>query len=341
MPSVLRQLQAEWNSMVPAAQARGVRRVRLLGGGDVERAPLETIAHRRSKVEWLRAILGGTSLTALDTHSFGVEIECILPQPHNHASAAAEITLAGIPCRHEGYGHTTSQGAWKVTTDGSLGNYSRGAEFVSPPLRGEEGFRQVRIVCETLTRIGAKITTRCGLHVHVGVGSEPPTFFKNLIGLYHSAQSAINSLMPQSRRNNVFARPIRINRNAMQAAADVRSITEAIGQVPTATRDQTRYCVLNLKSYFAYGTVEFRQHGGTVDPVKVSNWIRLCLKMVLTARAEEKTVATVDELLDAVAADDAEKQYFKGRASYFGRNDAADRFAQYGSTTAPRAGRIA
>src|SRR6188768_2143198 len=106
MASVLRQLQAEWNALVPAAQARGIRRVKLLGQGDILRAPLETIAYRRAKLEWLRSLLGGSSLAGLDGLQFGVEIEVILPRGMSRHAAAAKITAAGVECHEELYGHS-------------------------------------------------------------------------------------------------------------------------------------------------------------------------------------------------------------------------------------------
>lgn len=34
-----------------------------------------------------------------------------------------------------------------------------------------------------------------------------------------------------------------------------------------------RYKKVNLKSYFRHGTVEFRQHSGTIEYTKISNWV--------------------------------------------------------------------
>lgn len=342
MPSVLRSLQAEWNSMVPTAQARGIRRVRILGGGDVNRAPLETIEYRRTKVEWLRSILGGSSLSGLEGLSFGVELEFIMPRGMTHTECARRVSAAGVACEHQMYGHTVPRGAWKVVTDGSLSNFTSGAELVSPPIRGEDGFRQLRTVCDTLTAMGAKVNTRCGLHVHVGVGTEGVSFFKNLVTLYASAQDAIDTFMPASRRSseNQYCSPVRVSRASLAAAVNVNQVTSAIGQIPSAQRDGTRYCKLNLKSFFAYGTVEFRHHGGTVDANKAANWVRLCLRMVLTARAGEQVVSSVEELMTAVGADDAERAYFASRVAYFNRDRVSDNFTQYGATTAPRAGRV-
>jgi len=343
MTSVLRQLQAEWNAMVPAAQARRIPRVRILGGGDINRAPLETIAYRQAKVQWLRALLGTSTIAGLEDLSFGIELECILPANHSHSSAATAIREAGVECHAQMYGHSVPN-TWKVVTDGSLGNFSKGAEFVSPPLRGEEGFRQLRIVCDVLTRIGAKVNKRCGLHVHVGVGREPAPFFKNLVTLYASAEQALDTVMPPSRRGsaNMFCRPVRVNSRDLATAHTVDGVVEAVGQdVGRANvRSSRRYCKLNLQSYFAYGTVEFRHHAGTVEAQKATNWLKLCLRMVLTARAGEKTATTLTDLMDAVGATEDEKQYFESRRVYLNRHVVADNFSQYGSTTHHHYGRM-
>lgn len=317
--------------MVPLAQARGIRRVRILGGGDVNRAPLETIAYRRVKVEWLRSLLGATaftpvapdrapSLAGIDTLTFGVELEVVMPMGWDRERVALEINSAGVMCVAEMYGHSTPRN-WKVITDNSLG-YARGAEVVSPPIRGEEGFRQLRVVCETLTRIGCKITSKCGFHVHVGCRDAQADFFKNLIVLYSTAERAIDQFMPDSRKgsSNNFCKPVVLHsRSRLREARTVGEIASTIGQRSDRGRHSSRYCKLNLEAYFAYGTVEFRHHGGTVDATKAQNWVRLCLRMVLTAKAGEREVSTVEELLSAVDATEAERIYFRSRVAYFNR----------------------
>lgn len=74
MVSVLRTLQAEWNELVPQARALGIPRVRTLN------APLETIEYRRTKLEWLRSMLGTSSMADLSSLTFGVEIEFVFPR---------------------------------------------------------------------------------------------------------------------------------------------------------------------------------------------------------------------------------------------------------------------
>lgn len=321
MTSVLRQLQAEWNSLVPAAQARGVPRVRMLN------QPLETIAYRRAKLEWLRDQVGPIASQAVGDFTFGVEIECILPQGQSLTSAARAITAAGVPCEHQVYGHSNITG-WKIVTDGSLNNYQYGCEVVSPVLRGEEGFRQMRIVCDTLTAIRAKVTKSCGLHVHVGVGTEPIKFFKNLIQLYASSEATIDTFMSPSRRlsNNSFCRTLSVNNSRLNNAETVDQIAYAIGQEPgrASYRQRGRYCKLNVQSYWMHKTVEFRHHQGTVEATKTEHWVRLVLRMCSKARGEwtmqdAMDVRTLQGLMDTVGASQTEASYFQGRVNHFNR----------------------
>lgn len=319
MVSVLRTLQAEWNALVPEAQARGIRRVRLLN------LPLETIAYRRAKLEWLRAQIGQSG--SFDSLTYGIEIECILPRGVTRRDMAGFIREAGVDCQDELYGHARRD-FWKIVTDGSLGDYANGCELVSPVLRGEAGFDQLRKVCAVLTAKGAKVNRRCGFHVHVGVGSESIGFFKNLVQLYASAEDAIDSLVAPSRRqsSNPYCGSLknRVRAASLSSAATVGDVALAIGQdnTPSQVRSHKRYCKLNLQSFWQHGTVEFRQHQGTVEAVKAENWVRLCLRMCLTARAGEKTVSTVEDLLTAVDATSTEKSYFTSRVLYFQRRAA-------------------
>ncbi|RPH72690.1 MAG: hypothetical protein EHM78_01965 [Myxococcaceae bacterium] len=333
MVSVLRQLQAEWNDLVPLAQARGVRRVRTLNG------PLETIAYRRERLNWLRAQLGQTSaLTSptapvgydLAAFTFGVELEFVRPAGMTLATCARKVTEAGVECHEEGYNHSLRR-HWKIVTDQSVG-YDRGAEAVSPPLQGEAGFQQVRTVCNALKAMGCKVTVRCGLHVHIGARGESADFFKNVIQLYSSAESTIDRFMSPSRRGtaNMFCQPIRFNVMMLMAAQTVDQVAAAAYHTNgssesfrrhgvQAMRDGNRYRKVNLQSFWQHGTIEFRHHQGTVEAEKVINWVRFCLKISAASKEGPKQAANLDELMDAIKADDAEKSYFAARTVHFNR----------------------
>lgn len=324
MASVLRQLQAEWNSLVPAAQAAGIRRVRLLN------APLEPIAYRREKLEWLKAqLLGGAAQTAgWDDLTFGVELEFYLPDDVRHDALALRLTNAGIPTNFEGYNHNTRR-TWKIVPDGSLGDYRRGAELVSPPLQGDEGLELLARVCRLLTENRCKVRKRCGFHVHVGVKHLPDEgvdAVKGTLMIYAQAEEAIDTVLSPSRRgsNNPFAVPVNINPMNMLAATSMQQVAAAYYQRAEATRGGARYKKVNISSYWQYGTVEFRAHQGSTDAERVTNWTRLCLRIV----AKAKTGWTPDmsgprmdlpRLLETLGCTDAERAFFTRRAAYLSR----------------------
>lgn len=324
--SVLRQLQTEWNTLVPQAQSRGlrgVREVRLYPQGLHER-----ITHRRARLEWLRRELNlTTALSAVTPEAgaftFGVELECIVPHGRTLGELARAIANTGLDCRHEVYNHTPRPW-WKVVTDGSLGDYNHGAEIVSPaspPLVGDDGLAQLRKVCAAATAFGCRVTKKCGLHVHIGARGESIEFFKSLVRLYATAEPVIDSFLAPSRRadENTYCQPVRVNHAALDVAVTLDDVTRAMGQTPGAAyaRNSSRYCKLNLQAFAQHGTVEFRQHQGTVESDKAENWVRLCLRMALASRKGAPPVNTLEALLATIGASETESRYFMSRVAYF------------------------
>lgn len=326
MVSVLRTLQAEWNALVPQAQALNIRRVRTLN------LPLETIEYRRGKLEWLRNEIARLTVTTaltspvavaqdLSVFTFGVELEFILGAGTNREALARRISEAGVPCSSESYNHTTGR-HWKITTDGSVDPYyTTGFEIVSPILRGEEGFRQTQIVCDILKATGCKVNKKCGLHVHVGASDWELATFKNLMLLYKQAETHIDSFMAPSRRNseNAYAKSLRIDNGLLNIASNMDDVARACGQQPGRgnVRSSGRYYKVNLQCYWQHGTVEFRHHQGTIEADKVLNWTKLCLRMALAAKQGTAVANSFDAFFTAVSAPDDEKAFFQGRAAFF------------------------
>ena len=336
MVSVLRTLQAEWNALVPQAQELGIRRVRPLN------APLETIDYRRGKVEWLRgeiARLTGTSSTPaltsnlnpvelqpypLDIDTFGVELEFVMPSGMTRHRIAELCMAVGVRCEAESYNHNTGP-HWKVVTDASVDStYTFGAEIVSPPLRGTDGFLQLTKVCDVLKGVGCKVTKKCGLHVHVGARDWALNSFKYLVILYANAEASIDSFMAPSRRGseNHFCQPMRINHRNLERANNIDQIAIACGQNPgrSSVRGSGRYKKLNLQSFWQHGTVEFRHHQGTIEADKALNWTKLCLRMCAAAKNGYYAASDFDTFFTMVRSPAAEKAFFQGRADYFASN---------------------
>lgn len=223
-------------------------------------------------------------------NSFGVEIEVMAPQGMTGSVLASHIAANGVPCRAEGYGHATPT-QWKVITDGSLSG-GNGLEIVSPPLSGEAGQESIEKVCAALARVGCTVNRSCGLHVHVNARNLSIAAMRKLAMLYCENEQIIDTMMPASRRGNAnnYCGSIRsLDVQALARATDARAIARAIRR-----EDYTqRYVKLNFAAFWRHGTVEFRQHSGTIDAVKINVWVRTCLRMVDTAASEASQPVTV------------------------------------------------
>lgn len=208
--------------------------------------------------------------------SFGIEIEAFGPSID---SVVRAIRAMGIDCQSEHYNHTT-RAHWKVVTDASVPG---GFEVVSPVLNGNDGMEQLKKVCEALKNVNARINRSCGLHCHLGASdiSERSSLWKHLYRNYARLEETIDSLMPVSRRghNNQYCQSMRV--------ADFETRLEranTLQQIESTITRRSRYFKLNSQSYWRHKTIEFRQHSGTIEFDKISNWVLFCARFVEFAR---------------------------------------------------------
>lgn len=243
---------------------------------------------------------------------FGIEIETVVPgqralQNRVAEGLARDITEAGAACAYMGYTHDMHR-HWKIVTDASIRAPEGyvGLEVVSPPL-SDPGLPQIDAVCNTLKRVGAKTNRSCGLHVHIGARHLDIATLRRLTLSYLQNEDVIDSLMPPSRRknnNDTYLGSLKTHAN-IQRIKNAWSVEELaiavrhnISGYPR-TEKPSRYVKLNLTSYWRHGTVEFRQHSGTIDPEKIKRWIAFCQKMVDVAGVEESLPSVSDPQQEA------------------------------------------
>jgi hypothetical protein len=257
---------------------------------------------------------------------FGVEIECNVPEGCSYSDVHRAIVDAGVPCMDEdGYGGDydeygepmgTAVDAWCVKGDGSLGY--QGVEVCSPPIRGSEGLEQVRRVCRALTGLGCSVDTRCGLHVHHDVRGARTTIgaVKRFVRTWYENQPLIDGLVSRSRRSSNDAYYCRgLTPRDMRRIEGIDSLEE-LGGVD-------RYRTVNVTSYPVHGTIEVRQHQGTLDSEKITSWVKLGQAMLDDAEARQAArprAASVEDMLDRMGdrLDDTAKTYLIGRAVQLG-----------------------
>jgi hypothetical protein len=302
-PSILALLPTEWfdGSIIPVARPRTA-----VAEAVISQAVLET---------------------NLSQYTFGVEFEILLPQNMDSYRLAQRLSEAGVQIQVERYNHTVS-GNWKIVTDGSLDS-TRGREVVSPILQGEDGIEAVRKVCKLLDEVHCTISKKCGFHVHVGARHQPVSFFQNLLRFYARYEDVIDTLVAPSRRANVnnYCRSTKhamSNEDRAQRIANAQTVLDlaidysgyrSTYRTPSSS-DVNRFMKVNLHAFWRHGTVEFRQHQGTVSANKAESWVKLCLRMV--AAAEQNVIAAGDATLQNMASQlampEAELTYFTRRA---------------------------
>lgn len=216
---------------------------------------------------------------------FGVEIEC---KGLRSEAAAAALRAAGLDAQAESYNHRVGR-AWKVTTDASLSGVA--CEVVSPPL---DDPAQVTKAMDALRAAGATVDLQCGLHVHHEVTDLSGEALGRLVEMYAGHQGTLDSLVSRSRRGGQWAAHFRNGeadalayrfRRAIRDGDDATARRRAAAAEGIGGRPQSRYRVLNVHSYGTYGTLEFRQHQGTLSGRKAEAWIALGRAMIQAAAA--------------------------------------------------------
>ena len=202
------------------------------------------------------------------TRRFGIEIEAT---GMTKEEVVALLADNGINVSTSTRSTHEVMNTWKVVGDASISG-RMGFEVVSPPLSGANGLREVRKVVELLNEAGCDVNKSCGIHVHIDCNDLTAQHIANIWNRYRANEAQIDSFMPRSRRasNNQYCGTL-TTQPELTAAQDVRS---------TCRQRPNRYYKVNLTSYAKYGTVEFRQHSGSLNAAKINHWINFLLQFV-------------------------------------------------------------
>ena len=241
--------------------------------------------------------------------TFGIEIEIVETTTTGNrltvSSVAAALNQHGVAAVAEGYNHATRT-HWKVITDGSCG-----LEIVSPvldPSQGDQCWNDIVRVCTALSSIGAKVTSACGLHVHLYCADKTPKQIAKFVGMYLRMEHLIDLAMPKSRRssNNRFCRSVVNTFNAgstvrgyfRDATSNDEYVARANQAIDATRKARTvqgvsrivnlggdRYFKLNMQAFSRQGTIEVRHHSGTTNAKKITMWVRFLLSMMRRAES--------------------------------------------------------
>jgi hypothetical protein len=220
------------------------------------------------------------------TYAFGFEAE-FFGMSHEHAAEA--LSGNGIDTRADGYHHNTKD-YWRITEDGSV-SYE-GCELVSPILgvRNKDDIATSRKSLSILRAEGGQVNRSCGLHIHHNLRGKTCADVSETLAHWAGFQPLIDTIVPPSRRNGEYVSSMYDAVRWRNAALRNMSMPE---HIPATRMDTTyfgRYHAVNLQAVHDHGTIEYRQHSGTLNPEKLYNWVLFTRAMHDVARVGKWSV---------------------------------------------------
>lgn len=217
----------------------------------------------------------------------GVEIECLIPD-----CGRDKLTKAFAAARlHK---HVS------IHDDGSVSGPGQSHEVVV--MDREESIKEtVTKVCTVLASLKATTNRTCGLHVHLDMRNKTEEERKLIYGKLVRAHTGLYSMLPASRKANHYCRP---------------------NTSPSDPNEEDRYYAVNWTALRKHGTIEVRSHSGTVDPVKINNWVELLIA-ARDASVRLRAPSTLKECLKWLKVRPEIEDYALAREEFFKTQAAA------------------
>lgn len=205
----------------------------------------------------------------------GVEIECLnndIEEQRFTCSELEKYQFSQIP-------------------DGSLDD--GGAEFVSNAFNGDALLSKLKAFCQELGNRDYYVSRSCGLHIHIKI-SKRLEFIKKVFAFYSLFEEMFFRMLPESRQRNSYCckfsqtysniglENIRNCRKAIDLQKllyDSRS-PATIKKYKQEKYNGKRYNWINFHSLFYRGTLEIRNHSGTISYTKIKNWLLIHLRVL-------------------------------------------------------------
>ena len=202
----------------------------------------------------------------------------------------------GCSCGWTGVRRGQHHNSWDIHYDGSIRDRGEGEhiELVSPILSGMRGLDELYRVASALKANNITANTSCGLHVHVDARDLNLFTLTNVVQRYAKFEKNIDSFMPTQRSRNSYCRSISVVAQDITRAiknyknsGDGSFITAFLNA--SSVYNHGRYRKVNLCAYLRHGTIEFRQHEGTIDPKTITNWVYFCVNFVEQSKVDGRT----------------------------------------------------
>lgn len=160
----------------------------------------------------------------------------------------------------------------------------------------------IQQVSKILLASNAKVNKSCGLHVHLDMRNrDHEVAFHNLV----SAQNILFAMNPYSRQSGTYCK--RVDSKDFKSAAS-----------------GDRYFGINATAHKKHHTIEIRLHSGTVQAVKINNWIELLLLVIAKKEAVKKSASSLKGFIKQYDIDSKLANYIAERMALFVGEDNKD-----------------
>lgn len=253
----------------------------------------------------------------LKNQLFGVEVEMTGITREKAARLVAEV-LGTTPSHPESNCYHTrtiaDQAArkWKIMRDSSIEAIRNDGtsepldeyrvEFVTPPLNYSD-IELLQNIIRKLRENGAKAHSSCGIHIHVDGANHTAVSLRRLVNFMTARQDLIYEALQIGDRESNWCH--KLNKTLLDAMKKDKNLTKEkaeeiwysrandgyCGGIDHQHYNATRYHGVNLHSFFAKGTVEFRLFNSTLHAGKIKAYIQFCLAVSAWAiTSQEKIV---------------------------------------------------
>lgn len=138
------------------------------------------------------------------------------------------------------------------------------------------------------------VNASCGLHVHVDTRKICENEYIKLAQKFAKFQKILFAIQPKSRQKNEYCKRLR----------------------KATLNKKSRYYAINTLSRNKYNTLEIRVHSGTIEAIKINNFIDLLTK-IRDSKAVFKRITLTKKLLVQLGLKPEQATYFTERAKSF------------------------
>lgn len=234
---------------------------------------------------------------------FGVEIECGFTGGASYASVARAMSAERLEVvnahdRHYGY----DEHKWMITYDSTV---EGGCEVKSPPLKFRDASdrAQVDAAVRAMNSAGCQVVNEAGIHVHVSASDLDAFQLANVCRfvwkfedvLYRIASSGWEKIRDGAMNvdeDEGFAKPLRPEMVDLMKKVRTMKDLQAAWTGENWNTEGDRYHAVNLNSYWAKGTVEFRLFNSSLFAPRIQAYIAMSAAIVRDARnGQSRSVA--------------------------------------------------